>query len=121
MRHEFRGIFREWWKALPEIQLNNMNGPVIEEIYLVASFNGWLPVRMDAWEKKLLLLKEKAEIKTQSTKIREQMKLLQLLPQSVLKEHIEKKYAHMSRQQTNQQTTILSSSNTGDSQQYRQT
>jgi len=71
LRHEFRGIFREWWKALPEIQLNNMNGPVIEEIYLVASFNGWLPVRMDAWEKKLLLLKEKAEIETQSAKIRE--------------------------------------------------
>lgn len=75
LRHEFRGIFREWWNVLPEIKLSTI-GPVIEEIYLVASFNGWLPVRMDAWEKKLLLLKEKDEIEAQSAKIKEQMKHL---------------------------------------------
>jgi hypothetical protein len=114
LKHELRGIFKEWWKVLPDIQLSH-GGMVIDEIYLVASFNGWLPVRMDAWEKKLLLLKEKDEIEGQSAKIKEQMKHLQaVLPQSLIKEHIEKKY---SRQQPalNTTTHVLSSSGTGDS------
>jgi hypothetical protein len=46
----------------------------VDDIYLMASFNQWLPVRMDAWEKKFLILKEKEELAEQTRKIKEQYK-----------------------------------------------
>ena len=44
---------------MPEI---TATGSAVEEIYLMASFNHWLPVKMDFYEKKLLLLQEPEEI-----------------------------------------------------------
>jgi len=69
---------------LPEV--TDVHGH-IEDIYLVASFNNWIPVRMEAWEKKLVLLKDKHEIESETDRIRDQLKQLHL-PQATLKDHI---------------------------------
>lgn len=59
-KYQYQNIFDEWWKVLPEI---TAGGTVpVDDIYLVASFNHWFPVRMDAWEKKMVLLTSSEEI-----------------------------------------------------------
>lgn len=86
---------------LPEV--TDVHGSThIEDIYLVASFNNWIPARMEAWEKKLVLLKDKHEIESETDRIRDQLKQLHL-PQATLKDHIKRKYAHLTRNESQEQ------------------
>lgn len=56
-----------------------MNLPLpIQDIYLMASFNNWTPHKLEAWEKKLLLIQDHEEIDKEMTQVREHLKQLEL-------------------------------------------
>jgi hypothetical protein len=50
----------------------------IQDIYLMASFNNWTPHKLEAWEKKLLLIQDHEEIDKEMTQVREHLKQLEL-------------------------------------------
>ncbi len=70
MKFNFKNIFSEWWKILPEVTALG-EGQIVDDIYVMASFNNWLPMRMEAWEKKLVLVSDQVDREEQTTKIKE--------------------------------------------------
>lgn len=40
----------------------------------MASFNHWMPVKMEAWEKKLVLIQDHEEIEKEMNHVREHLK-----------------------------------------------
>jgi hypothetical protein len=48
LKFQFNNIFAEWWKFLPELKALGEE-VVVDEIYVMASFNNWLPIRMEAY------------------------------------------------------------------------
>jgi hypothetical protein len=57
----------------------------------MASFNNWMPVKLEAWEKKMLLIQDHEEIDREMTQVKEHLKQLEL-PQVILEAHVSKKY-----------------------------
>ncbi len=49
-------------------------GNHVDDIYLLASFNNWLPVKMDTLNKKLVSIKDPDEIEARTNQIREDLK-----------------------------------------------
>ena len=71
LKFQHKNIFAEWWKHLPEV---TATGNHVDDIYLLASFNNWFPVKMDTLNKKLVSIKDPDEIEARTNQIREDMK-----------------------------------------------
>lgn len=67
---------------------------MVDDIYLMASFNNWLPVKMEAWEKKQVQLTNQKDVIELGNQIRESIKGLQI-PSAILEDHVKTKHGEL--------------------------